>query len=324
MRSQRDSPERVRVPVPATSFIAREMELETITALLQRPDVRLVTLVGPGGVGKTRLALRVVADEADAFDSRVDVISLAPIREHGLVLRTIARALGIPEQAGLTELEALARGIGDRRRLIVLDNLEQVIAIGPEMGELLSRCPQLTLLATSRIRLNIAGEYLVQIQPLDLPEQIGRVAPEMAETAPAIALFIERARQSQTHFTLTAANCADVIAICQKLDGLPLAIELAAARLAILSPGVLRARLDQRFRLLTGGPQDQPARLRSLSDAIDWSYSLLTEAEQTMLRVLAIFLGGWTISAAAEVAGLDDADAFDLIVSLDEKSLVRA
>jgi non-specific serine/threonine protein kinase len=146
----------------------------------------------------------------------------------------------------------------------------------------------------------------------------------MAETAPAIALFIERARQSQTHFTLTAANCADVIAICQKLDGLPLAIELAAARLAILSPGVLRARLDQRFRLLTGGPQDQPARLRSLSDAIDWSYSLLTEAEQTMLRVLAIFLGGWTISAAAEVAGLDDADAFDLIVSLDEKSLVRA
>ncbi|HEX3302327.1 MAG TPA: hypothetical protein VHR64_05550, partial [Thermomicrobiales bacterium] len=246
-----------------------------MSRLLESSDVRLITFTGPGGVGKTRLALETVAGRESVGSVPVDVVPLASIRDYQLVIRSIARAIGIPEQPGLSDVESLARGIGDGRRLIVLDNLEQVVDAGPWLAELLVRCPGLTLVCTSRVRLNIQGESLIPVPPLALPPNDRHVSPDSARTVPAVALFIQRARQIRPDFDLTDDNCADVIDLCRKLDGLPLAIELAAARLSLLSLGALRSGLDHRFELLAGGTRDNPPRLQSLSEAINWSYELL-------------------------------------------------
>jgi predicted ATPase/DNA-binding CsgD family transcriptional regulator len=319
------SPGRIgRVPRPISSFVGRETESATLSRLLESSDVRLITFTGPGGVGKTRLALETVAGRESVGSVPVDVVPLASIRDYQLVIRSIARAIGIPEQPGLSDVESLARGIGDGRRLIVLDNLEQVVDAGPWLAELLVRCPGLTLVCTSRVRLNIQGESLIPVPPLALPPNDRHVSPDSARTVPAVALFIQRARQIRPDFDLTDDNCADVIDLCRKLDGLPLAIELAAARLSLLSLGALRSGLDHRFELLAGGTRDNPPRLQSLSEAINWSYELLDPHEQQMLRVLSVFLGGWTVESASAVAGIPVGQAFDRIASLSEKSLVRA
>ena len=309
---------------PISSFVGRETEAATLSRLLDGGDARLITFTGPGGVGKTRLALETAASRRRAGDVPVDIVPLASIRDHRLVFGSIARAIGVPEQPGLSEVESLARGIGDSRRLIVLDNLEQVVEAGPWLAELLALCPGLTLVCTSRVRLNIQGESLIPVPPLDLPTADHRVSLDAVRAVPAIALFIQRARQTQPDFELTDVNCADVIDICRRLDGLPLAIELAAARLSLLSLGALRSGLDHRFELLSGGARDNPPRLQSLGEAINWSYELLDPAEQQMLRVLSIFLGGWTVESAAAVAGVSFGSAFARIASLNEKSLVRA
>jgi predicted ATPase/DNA-binding CsgD family transcriptional regulator len=324
MPGERESEWIGQVPRPISSFVGRETEAATLSRLLESGDVRLITVTGPGGVGKTRLALETVASRKSAGNVPVDVVPLASIRDYRLVIRSIARAIGVPEQPGLSDVESLARGIGDSRRLIVLDNLEQVVEAGPWIAELLALCPGLTLVGTSRVRLNIQGESLIPIPPLALPPSDQRVSPESTRTVPAIALFIQRARQTQPDFDLADDNCADVIEICRRLDGLPLAIELAAARLSLLSLGALRSGLGHRFELLAGGTRDNPPRLQSLVEAIIWSYELLEPHEQQMLRVLSIFLGGWTVESASAVAGIPVGQAFDRIASLNEKSLVRA
>jgi len=308
---------------PISSFVGRETEAATLSRLLEYGDVRLITFTGPGGVGKTRLALETVASRKSVSDVLVDVVPLASIRDYRLVIRTIARAIGVPEQPGLSDVESLARGIGDSRRLIVLDNLEQVVDAGPWLAELLAHCSGLILVCTSRVRLNIQGESLIPVPPLALPPNDQRVSPDSARTVPAIALFIQRARQTQPDFELTADNCADGIDVCHRLDGLPLAIELAAARLSLLSLGALRSGLDHRFELLAGGTRDHPPRLQSLGEAINWSYQLLEPHEQQMLRALSVFLGGWTVESASAVAGIQVSQAFARIASLNEKSLVR-
>jgi predicted ATPase len=313
-----------QVSRPISSFVGREVEAATLSRLLESGDVRLITFTGPGGVGKTRLALETVAGRKSAGDLPVDVVSLASIRDYRLVIGSIARAIGVPEQPGLSDVESLARGIGDSRRLIVLDNLEQVVDAGPWLAEVLALCPGLTLVCTSRVRLNIQGESLIPVPPLAVPPADHPVSPDSARTVPAIALFVQRARQTQPDFDLADENCADVIAVCRRLDGLPLAIELAAARLSLLSLGALRSGLDHPLELLAGGTRDNPPRLQSLGDAINWSYDLLEPHEQRMLRVLSIFLGGWTVESAAAVAGVPVSQAFDRIASLNEKSLVRA
>ena len=289
---------------PISSFVGRETEAATLSRLLELGEVRLITFTGPGGVGKTRLALETVANHKAAGSDPVDVVPLASIRDHRLVVRSIARAIGVPEQPGLSDVESLARGIGDSRRLIVLDNLEQIVDAGPRLAELLARCSGLTLVCTSRVRLNIQGESLIPVPPLALPTGDQRVSPDLARTVTAISLFVQRARQTQPDFDLTDGNCADVVDVCRRLDGLPLAIELAAARLSLLSLGALRSGLDHPFALLTGGTRDNPARLQSLGAAINWSYELLEPDEQQMLRVLSIFLGGWTVESASAVAGV--------------------
>jgi predicted ATPase/DNA-binding CsgD family transcriptional regulator len=313
-----------QVPRPISSFVGREAEAATLSRLLDLGDARLITFTGPGGVGKTRLALESVANRKTAGDVPVDVIPLASIRDHRLVIRGIARAIGVPEQPGLSDVESLARGIGDNRRLIVLDNFEQVVDAGPWLAELLARCPRLILVCTSRLRLNIQGESLIPVPPLDLPANDQRDSLDAVRSVPAIALFIQRARQTRPDFDLTHDNCADVIGVCRRLDGLPLAIELAAARLSMLSLGALRSGLDHPFELLAGGTRDNPPRLQSLGDAINWSYELLEPDEQQMLRILSVFLGGWTVEAASAVAGVPIGRAFARIASLNEKSLVRA
>lgn len=316
----------VALPVPLTALIGREREQAHVVTLLKTVESRLVTLTGPGGSGKTRLALEVGARLRDAFADGVVFVDLTPVRDVDLVLPTIAQGLGVREvreRLGQTVQEALAHCLASRQLLLLIDNCEHVVAAAPQIAALLTASPQLSVLATSREALRVRGERVVPLPPLPVPGcyQDGSV-PELAHV-PAVALFIERAAASRPGFALTDDNAAAVAAICRRLEGLPLAIELAAARIAVLSPSALLARLEHRLPVLTGGSRDLPPRQRTMRDAIAWSYDLLPAAGQTLFRRLAIFTGGFTLDAAAAVSGQDDNAVVASLEALQAASLVQ-
>jgi predicted ATPase/DNA-binding CsgD family transcriptional regulator len=293
----------IALPVPPTSLIGREREVAVVLDLLQRADVRLVTLVGPGGVGKTRLALQVAAELASGgWDVRF--VDLTAANEPSLVFLTIASAVGVREESGRPLATTLGEALAARRLTVVLDNVEQVVAVGPDLAALLADCPHLRILATGRSSLRLRAEHLVPIAPLPVPASAGAGSHDLDSIAasPAVALFVDRAQAVDPGFALTPENAATIAEICARLDGLPLAIELAAARTRVLSPQALLARLERRLPLLVGGAPDLPARQRTLQDAIAWSAALLTEAERLLFARLAVFAGGFDLEAAEEVS----------------------
>ncbi len=324
-------PHRVRLgagmPASLTGFVGRAREIAEVGALLRRPEVRLVTLTGPGGVGKTRLAMRTAAEVAATFPGGIAFVPLAPVTAPELIASAIFGALG--ERAGGERFtpDRLHRLLGERRVLLVLDNMEHLEAGAGPIADLLSACPRLTILATSRAVLRLSGEHEFPVPPLVLPDPTAVASADEALRADAVHLFVQRALAAQPRFVLTPDNASAVAAICQRLDGLPLAIELAAARVGHLSPVAIAARLDRpgaaRLPLLTGGPRDAPIRHQTMHQAIAWSYDLLNDAERVLFGRLAVFAGGFTIEAAAAVCEADEWALLDGIGSLIAKSLLR-
>jgi non-specific serine/threonine protein kinase len=288
------------LPASLTPFVGREREVEAVASLL-RGQMRLVTLTGPGGVGKTRLALRVTELQASNFGDGITFVSLAAVTDPDLVAATVAQALGIREAGDRPVAERLASLLRDRELLLVLDNFEQVVEAAPQFASLLAACVELRVLVTSRVPLRVSGEQIFPVAPLTLPEP--GAPPDQLASAEAVRFFVERARAAVPDFALTAVNGPAVAAVCARLDGLPLAIELAAAKTRLLPPSALLGRLDRRLPVLTGGARDQPARLRTMRDAIGWSHDLLGEEEQALFRRLAVFVGGFTLEAAEYVGG---------------------
>jgi len=301
---------RHNLPPQATPLVGREAEAEQAGALLDEPRVRLLTLTGPGGIGKTRLALQVAAERLERYRDGVVFVPLAEVSDPAQVPAAISQALGVREQAGQPLLEQLQATLKPRGLLLLLDNFEQVVAAAPAVGAILAAAPEVQALVTSRETLKLYGEQEYAVPPLALPEA-GRVLPlgRLAHVE-AVRLFIERAQAMRPDFAVTAENAPFIAEICARLDGLPLAIELAAARSKLFPPRALLARLDQRLRLLSGGPRDLPARQQTLTNAIAWSYDLLDAAEQVVFARLAVFVGGCTLEAAEAVAG-DDAGAVE-------------
>jgi predicted ATPase/class 3 adenylate cyclase len=306
------------LPTELSSFVGRERELDEIVALVK--ETRLVTLIGPGGTGKTRLAVRVGARIGSDFEDGVTFVDLAPVSDPQLVTPTIARAVGLSDQADRTIVDLLESHLASRSMLLILDNFEQVITAAESIARLLAAAPRVQVLITSRAVLNLYGEQAVEVQPLALPDASALTDPAALSKYEAVALFVDRARAASTKFTLTPENARAVAEICRRLDGLPLAIELAASRIRVLEPSQILERLQQHLPLVTEGPRNVPGRQRTLHATIDWSYRLLDRAKQTLVARLAIFEGGCTLEAAEGVCnpgaelGLDTLDGLAAMV----------
>ncbi len=307
-----------------TSFVGRKRELDEVRALLR--NTRLLTLSGAGGIGKTRLSQQLAADVLDDFPDGVWFVELAALADPRLVPQSVAFVLGVKEEAGHPVVEALDKFVKDRRLLIVLDNCEHLVQACAELATRLLRSgPHLKLLASSREPLRVAGETTYPVPALAVPDAGKSVTPTTLTQYEAVLLFIDRAAAAQPSFQITDQNATAVADICQRLDGIPLAIELAAARVRTLSVDMIAARLGDRFRLLAGGHRTALPRQQTLRALIDWSYDLLTESERVLLRRLAVFAGGWTLEGAEAVGAGGDiggGDVLDLLARLVEKSLV--
>jgi predicted ATPase/DNA-binding CsgD family transcriptional regulator len=310
-------------PIPRTRLIGREAERSVARSLLLEEAVPLLTLIGPGGVGKTRLALAIAQDVADYFADGVVWVDLAPLTEPTLVPPTVATALSLPLATDQPVARELVRVLRPRQTLLLLDNCEHVLEETADLiGALVAGCPALQILATSRTPLRIHGEQLLSVEPLPLPEQDSPF--ETIAEADAVRLFAMRARAVRPTFRLEPANAATVAEVCRRLDGVPLAIELAAAHSAVLSPAALLAQMRDRLRVLEGGARDAPARQQTMRETIAWSYDRLTREEQRAVCWLAVFAGGWTLPAAAAVLGGDEGETLRLLERLVAQSLVRA
>jgi predicted ATPase/transcriptional regulator with XRE-family HTH domain/Tfp pilus assembly protein PilF len=314
------------LPVPPTEFLGREALVVTARSILLRPYTRLLTLLGPGGVGKTRVALEVAGEVLPDFGEGVYFVPLGPVSDPDLVLPTIARTLGLPEAPGVSPVDSLKAHLRDRHVLLLLDNFEQVVGAAPQLADLLSGCPGLKLLVTSREALSLRGEREVPVPPLTLPDCGAEPSPEVVAHSEAVRLFVARAQDRLFDFELSGQNAGVIAAIACRLEGLPLAVELAAAQVKRLSPQAILDGLEERLEFLKAPLVDLPTRQQTLRNAIAWSYNLLDGAEQPLFRQLGVFVGGftsWDAHAVCAAEGAGEAQTLALLESLVDKSLLR-